>query len=198
MMMISCVSWIYCHLLPSYVSRSSNYRSRADGSRELLLWALSIPLTIVLSFTHFVLLNQSCQSRGFHPRSSLNLVISRHFPLKRIQAGSERSKIATLFENLFLRTTLWIEKLHLCIWVKYMDVSFRMVSNCKNWKPEFLVYLLLQFFCCRPFLAHLSQRLTWAIVIAHRPSSVRKLSHFRLLLWNHWTEFNETWQEARS
>ena len=33
-----------------------------------------------------------------------------------------------------------------------------------------------------------------------RPSSsvVRKLSHFRLLLWNRWTEFNETWQEARS
>ena len=34
-----------------------------------------------------------------------------------------------------------------------------------------------------------------------RPSSsvvVRKLSHFRLLLWNHLTEFNETWQEARS
>ena len=24
------------------------------------------------------------------------------------------------------------------------------------------------------------------------------LSHFRLLLWNCWTEFNETWQEARS
>ena len=60
------------------------------------------------------------------------------------------------------------------------------------------------------FLAHLSQRLKWAIVIAHRPSSVRpsvvvrrpsvrrKLSHFRLLLWNRWTEFNETWQKARS
>ena len=33
-----------------------------------------------------------------------------------------------------------------------------------------------------------------------RPSSVvvRKLSHFRLLLWNHLTEFNETWREARS
>ena len=28
--------------------------------------------------------------------------------------------------------------------------------------------------------------------------SVRKLSHFRLLLWKRWTEFNETWQEARS
>ena len=63
------------------------------------------------------------------------------------------------------------------------------------------------------FLAHLSQRLKWAIVIAHRPSSVRpsvrlssvvrpavrrKLSHFRLLLWNRWTEFKETWQKARS
>ena len=24
------------------------------------------------------------------------------------------------------------------------------------------------------------------------------LRHFRLLLWNCWTEFNETWQEARS
>ena len=44
------------------------------------------------------------------------------------------------------------------------------------------------------FLAHLSRRLKWAIVIAHRPSSVHpssvvcKLSHFRLLLWNRWTE----------
>ena len=24
------------------------------------------------------------------------------------------------------------------------------------------------------------------------------LRHFRLLLWNHWTEFNETWQKASS
>ena len=34
-----------------------------------------------------------------------------------------------------------------------------------------------------------------------RPSvrpSVINFSHFRLLLWNRWTEFNETWQEARS
>ena len=29
-----------------------------------------------------------------------------------------------------------------------------------------------------------------------RPSVVN-FSHFQLLLWNHWTEFNETWQEAR-
>ena len=31
-----------------------------------------------------------------------------------------------------------------------------------------------------------------------RPSVVVNFSHFGLLLWNHWTEFNETWQEARS
>ena len=46
------------------------------------------------------------------------------------------------------------------------------------------------------FLAHLSRRLEWAIVIAHRPSSVVvvcKLSHFRLLLQNRSMDFDETW-----
>ena len=54
---------------------------------------------------------------------------------------------------------------------------------------------------------HLSRRLKCTIVITRCPSSVRpsvcpssvvNFSHFRLLLWNCWTEFNETWQEARS
>ena len=31
-----------------------------------------------------------------------------------------------------------------------------------------------------------------------RPSSVVNFSHFQLLLWNRWTESNETWQKARS
>ena len=31
-----------------------------------------------------------------------------------------------------------------------------------------------------------------------RLSSVVNFSHFRLLLWNRWTQFNETWQRARS
>ena len=52
------------------------------------------------------------------------------------------------------------------------------------------------------FLAHLSRRLEWAIVIAHRPSvrpSVRRrpssvnFSHFGLLLQNCWMDFDETW-----
>ena len=103
-------------------------------------------------------------------------------------------------------------------------------SVCPFVRPYVPPVLKVQYL--KPFLAHLSQRLKWAIVIAHRPSSVRpssvrrKLSHFRLLLWNRvfradrknkmaalasdwlrhfrlllWNrcaEFNETWQEARS
>ena len=54
------------------------------------------------------------------------------------------------------------------------------------------------------FLVHLSRRLKCTIVITRCPSSVVRpsvvvnFSHFRLLLWICWTEFNETWQEARS
>ena len=48
------------------------------------------------------------------------------------------------------------------------------------------------------FLVHLSRKLKCTIVIMRCPSSVVvNFSPFRLLLWNHWTEFNETWQEAR-
>ena len=52
-------------------------------------------------------------------------------------------------------------------------------------------------------LVHLSRRLKCTIVIMRCPSSVRpsvvvNFSHFRLLLWNRWMEFNKTWQEARS
>ena len=47
---------------------------------------------------------------------------------------------------------------------------------------------------CTLFLAHLSRRLKWAIVIARRPSVVvHKLSHFQLLLQNHLMDFDETW-----
>ena len=50
---------------------------------------------------------------------------------------------------------------------------------------------------------HLSRRLKCTIVITRYPLSVIRLSvvnfpHFRLLLWNRWTEFNETRQEAKS
>ena len=53
------------------------------------------------------------------------------------------------------------------------------------------------------FLVHLSRRLKCTIVIMRcpsvRPSSVVvNFLHFWLLLWNHWTEFDETLQEGRS
>ena len=47
------------------------------------------------------------------------------------------------------------------------------------------------------FLVHLSRMLVRR-PSSNRPSYVVNFSHFRLLLWNRWTEFNETWQEARN
>ena len=44
-------------------------------------------------------------------------------------------------------------------------------------------------------LVHLSRRPSVRLSVC---PSVVNFSHFRLLLWNHWTEFNKTWQEARS
>ena len=58
---------------------------------------------------------------------------------------------------------------------------------------------LVGHFFWKRVLVHLSRRLKCTIVIMRFPSSVVvNFSHFRLLLWNRWTEFNETSQEARS
>jgi hypothetical protein len=46
------------------------------------------------------------------------------------------------------------------------------------------------------FLAHLSWKLKWAFLIGCCPASVCKLSHFRLLLQNHQTNFNQTWHKS--
>ena len=46
----------------------------------------------------------------------------------------------------------------------------------------------------KPLLVHYCDH---ALPIVCRPSVVN-FSHFRLLLWNHWTEFKKTWQEART
>ena len=54
------------------------------------------------------------------------------------------------------------------------------------------------------FLVHLSRRpkpsthCPSSVCPSVRRPSVVNFPHFRLLLWNCWTEFNETWQEARS
>jgi hypothetical protein len=58
------------------------------------------------------------------------------------------------------------------------------------------------------FLAHLSWKLKWAFLIARCPASVClsvrlsvrlsvcKLLYFRLLLQNHWANFNQTWLKS--
>jgi hypothetical protein len=51
------------------------------------------------------------------------------------------------------------------------------------------------------FLVHLNWKLKWAFLITRCPSSVRrppdcKLLHFRLLLQNHWANFNQTWHKS--
>ena len=67
------------------------------------------------------------------------------------------------------------------------------------------LHLMLKIFVCDAwiafwiFLVDLSRRLKCIIVIKRCPSSVvETFPHFWLLLWNRWTEFNETWQEAWS
>jgi hypothetical protein len=60
-------------------------------------------------------------------------------------------------------------------------------------------YYCFHFEFVPPFLAHLSWKLKWAILITFCPSSVClsvcKLLHFRLLLQNRWANFNQTWHK---
>ena len=80
------------------------------------------------------------------------------------------------------------------------------VSELFIYEIKSCIYVILGFFrwtlwIYHLFLAHLSRRLKWAIVIAHRPSVrpssvvvvVCKLSHFQLLLQNRLIDFDETW-----
>ena len=63
------------------------------------------------------------------------------------------------------------------------------------------LYNCLRFgFSLLQFLAHLSWKLKWAILIAFCPSSVWRLSvrllHFRLLLQNRWANCNQSWHKS--
>jgi hypothetical protein len=46
------------------------------------------------------------------------------------------------------------------------------------------------------FLAQVTRRVMWAIAITWRPSSVG--NHFNLLLENHWSKWDQTWQDCCS
>ena len=84
------------------------------------------------------------------------------------------------------------------------DKTFLMVLKILiTWPwPWRLTYIWITLTLQITFWVHLSRRLKCTIVITRCPSSVVhasvrlpsvvNFSHFRLLLWNRWTEFNET------
>ena len=110
------------------------------------------------------------------------------------------------FENFTLAITflcrLWSIATHRDHFVRRLSVR---LSVCLSHSHSYVSQATHAFLGMLPlFLVHLSRRLKCTIVITRclssvvcRPSVVN-FSHFRLLLWNRWTEFNETWQEART
>lgn len=83
------------------------------------------------------------------------------------------------------------------LWTIEINISFTVPELC-----PFLLYLKAGVSWNLPvkdqlsqFLAHLVRRAIWAIVITLRPSSASYVN-FNLLLWNHLTNWNQTWQEC--
>ena len=67
-----------------------------------------------------------------------------------------------------------------------MTLSTRLWKLPKSTSQKLNIYNIL--------LAHLTQRVRWAIVTTERPSSVHpsvNFSHFNQLLWNHWANLNQ-------
>ena len=116
---------------------------------------------------------------------------------------------------------LWIVHVHLEYLDNYMYASFRHKGEkidctvspcCWNQNGMFIyIYVHVKLLNCyeEVFLqkkkyttfkctwAKGSSALLWSCVVCC-PSVVVNFSHIWLLLWNHWTEFNKTWHEARS
>jgi hypothetical protein len=91
----------------------------------------------------------------------------------------------------------WSQPLTVYITLRYLEVF---LQSHQVWGNEvwfnFVYHKTLQIVL---FLAHLSWKLKWAILIARCPSvrlSVCKLLHFWLLLQNHWANFNQTWHKS--
>jgi hypothetical protein len=84
----------------------------------------------------------------------------------------------------------------------YLDCVFLVVLTHIWWSYQ--LDCLFQIHCIEPFLvvllAHLAQRAMWAFVITLRPSSSSSasvnFSYVHLLLWNHWTDLDQTWQKC--
>ena len=108
------------------------------------------------------------------------------------------SELVVIFPDYALRISLGSFSILLCHQLHY-DLTYTIKMSQKveaNMARREWTSILLLF-----------SGLKCTFVITRCPSSVRRpsvcpsvvnFSHFRLLLWNHWTEFNKTWQKART
>jgi hypothetical protein len=96
-------------------------------------------------------------------------------------------------EYITLLSSLEVEELHTCL--KYYTSKALQVGNTRDEEVgvEAYKYLHIEKEHCA-FLAHPTRRVMWAIAITFRPSSFSK--HFNLLLENHWSKWDQTWQEC--
>ena len=100
---------------------------------------------------------------------------------------------ATQLEQVKYRSNLLWNKGDYLLWtliIYFMTAHYRNGQECYKWSssvPDLRPY------DSHRFLARLTRRVMWAIAIPWRPLSVRK--HFNLLLENHWSKWDQTWQE---
>ena len=96
------------------------------------------------------------------------------------------------------RTCIWLNKTWLMghPFTMYHKISIKIINrfffiSCNKKFISFSWYISV----ISVLLVHLDQRSRWTIAITWQPSSVN-FSHFKLLLWNHWADWNQTLQEC--
>ena len=115
----------------------------------------------------------------------------------------------TVTRGWWLMVYTWEQKKRQWSWIYMSAISIAITDENQNTSIIMKLMFVLYFITTQgivsraTFLVHPSRRLKCTIVITCCPSSVHlssvvNFSHFLLLLWNCWIEFNETWQEARS
>ena len=104
----------------------------------------------------------------------------------------------------------WLRHFRLLLWNRYCDHALSIVRRLLSVRPS-LTFHIFDFFSetAERNSTKLDRKQDLNVlyqVCVFRADQKNKMAalasdwlrHFRLLLWNRWTEFNETWQEARS
>ena len=85
------------------------------------------------------------------------------------------------------KMNLWCQ---VCPWLSKISFTFFITCSLNGIHFKNGIINLLMSILIKSFLAHLTQRVMWAIVTTERPSV--NFSHFNQLLWSHWANFNQT------